>query len=216
MSSEAPSFKHHVGHHFADADQEFSANKFGFWLFLATEILMFGGLFVAYAVFRGLYPEMWSEASGHLNRIMGGTNTVVLILSSVTMALAVRSAQTNQRKATVGFLVATLALAATFMVIKYIEYSAKFHHGLLPGTWYAPHEAGLPVQGNLFFGMYFMTTGLHGLHVLAGMIVITWLLRKAAAGQFSSSWYTPVEVVGLYWHLVDMVWIFLFPLYYLI
>jgi cytochrome c oxidase subunit 3 len=171
---------------------------------------------VAYAVFSNLYPEMWAAASGHLDRIMGGSNTVVLIVSSLTMALAVRASQTDNRKATIVFLVCTLALAATFMVIKYFEYSAKFEHGLLPGQWYTPHGPDTPAQGNLFFGLYFMTTGLHGIHVLAGMVAISWLLRKAVKGQFSSRWYTPVEIVGLYWHLVDLVWIYLFPLYYLV
>ncbi|NNF07836.1 MAG: cytochrome c oxidase subunit 3 family protein [Candidatus Eisenbacteria bacterium] len=209
-------YQHHVGHHFEHFEQELASNKLGFWLFLATEILMFGGLFVAYAVFSNTHAEMWEMASGHLDRIMGGTNTVVLIVSSLTMALAVRSAQTNNRQATGLFLIATFALAAVFMVIKYFEYSAKFEHGLLPGEWYTPHGADTPAQGNIFFGLYFMTTGLHGVHVLIGMIVIAWLWVKNAKGQFSSAWYTPVEIVGLYWHLVDLVWIFLFPLYYLV
>jgi cytochrome c oxidase subunit 3 len=205
-----------IGHHFTDAEQEFSANKFGFWLFLATEILLFGGLFVAYAVFRSMYPEMFHEAHLHLNRTLGGTNTVVLICSSLSMALAVRAAQTGQRARQVVLLVLTLLFAATFMVIKFFEYKEKIQHGLLPGLWYTPHSGEDPVNGNLFFGLYFMMTGLHGLHVLAGMVAITWVLRKAIRGMFSSSWYTPVELVGMYWHLVDLIWIFLFPLLYLI
>lgn len=215
MSDQATGWRHQVGHHFAHAEQEFTSNKFGFWLFLATEVLLFGGLFVAYAVFHAFHPEMFKEAHHHLDRIMGGTNTVVLICSSLTMALAVRAAQTNRRTQQIVFLSVTLLFAATFMVIKYFEYAAKFEHGLLPGQWYNPHGEG-PVQGNLFFGLYFMMTGLHGVHVLAGMIAIAWVLWGAIKGRFSSEWYTPVELTGLYWHLVDLIWIYLFPLFYLV
>ena len=129
--------------------------------------------------------------------------------------MAVRSAQTNQYRRQVFFILATLAFAATFMVIKYFEYTEKFAHGLLPGYLYSPGAAD-PVNGNIFFGLYFMMTGLHGLHVVAGMIAMIWILRKSMKRQFSSSWYTPVELTGMYWHLVDLIWIFLFPLFYLI
>ena len=216
MSSPPERWSHHVGHHFDNAQQEFSANKFGFWLFLATEILLFGGLFVAYVVFRSLYPETFADAHHHLNRTMGAANTVVLICSSLTMALAVRAAQTNRPRQLIWLLVVTLALAATFLVIKYFEYSEKIHHGLLPGFWYQRHEVTDPVNGNIFFGLYFMMTGLHGVHVLAGMTAITWVLVNAVRRRFSSDWHTPVELTGLYWHLVDLIWIYLFPLFYLI
>ena len=152
MSDSGEQYTHHVGHHFDNAEQEFSANKFGFWLFLATEILLFGGLFVAYAVFCNMYPEMFLGAHEHLNRTMGATNTIVLITSSFTMAMAVRSAQTNQYRRQVFFILATLAFAATFMVIKYFEYSENFAHGLLPGFLYSPGD-GDPVNGNIFFGL---------------------------------------------------------------
>lgn len=214
--SDPSGFQHHVGHHFASAEQELSSNKFGFWLFLATEILLFGGLFVAFVVFQNMFPEMFFEAHHHLDRVMGGINTIVLICSSLTMAMAVRAAQTDKQSQLVGYLVATLAFAAMFLVIKYFEYSAKFEHGLLPGFWYEPHGPGNPVNGNIFFGLYFMMTGLHGVHVVAGMIAISWVLTNAIRGRFSSSWYTPVELTGLYWHLVDLIWIYLFPLFYLI
>ena len=209
-------FHHHVGHHFANFEQELSSNKLGFWFFLATEVLMFGGLFAAYAVFRTLHPDMFFNAHLNLDRIMGATNTVVLICSSLSMALAVRAAQTSEQSKQIAWLWVTLLLAGAFMVIKYFEYTAKFEHGLLPGEMYVPHGELAPAQGNLFFGLYFMMTGLHGVHVVAGMIAISWLLVKAYKGQFSSDWYTPVELVGLYWHVVDLVWIFLFPLFYLI
>jgi len=216
MSSETPAYKHRVGHHFENFEQEFHANKFGFWLFMATEILMFGGLFVAFTVFQNWHPEMFHEAHKNLSRPLGATNTMVLIASSFSMAMAVRATQLNKRKHAIVLLCFTLACATTFMVIKYIEYTAKFHHGLLPGSFYVPHGPNSPAQGNLFFGLYFMMTGLHGLHVLAGMGVITWILIWTIKGRFSSNWYTPVELVGIYWHLVDLVWIYLFPLFYLI
>jgi len=215
VSDQEGRWVHQVGHHFDSAEQELSANKLGFWLFLATEVLLFGGLFVAYAVFRNLYPEMFLDAHRHLDRTMGAINTVVLICSSFTMVMAVRAAQTGKRSQQVMFLVITFSLAAVFLVVKYFEYSAKFSHGLLPGPWYSPGP-GDPVNGNLFFGLYFMMTGLHGVHVVAGMVAMVWVLIKALKGRFSSSWYTPIELVGLYWHLVDLIWIFLFPLFYLI
>lgn len=211
----AAPWKHHVGHHFADAQQEFSSNKLGFWFFLGTEILLFGGMFVAYIVFRYAYPEMFMDAHHHLNRVMGATNTIVLIGSSFTMAMAVRAAQTNKQKQLIIYLVITLLCAFAFLVVKYFEYQEKFAHGMLPGPWYTPHGTD-PVNGNLFFGLYFMMTGLHGVHVLAGIVAITWVLVNATKNRFSSAWYTPVELTGLYWHLVDLIWIYLFPLFYLI
>lgn len=216
MKPESKEWTHKVGHHFADAENEWSANKLGFWLFLATEILLFGGLFVAYAVFRNMYPETFHQAHHHLNRTMGAINTVVLICSSFTMAMAVRAAQTNQQRRLVGFLAVTLACAGTFLVIKYFEYAEKIRHGYLPGFWYTPHETGDPANGNIFFGLYFMMTGLHGVHVIAGICAITWVLVRSMRRQFSSSYHTPVELTGLYWHLVDLIWIYLFPLFYLI
>jgi cytochrome c oxidase subunit 3 len=215
MSNSSSGFTHHVGHHFADSEQEFTANKLGFWIFLVTEIMLFGGLFVAYVVFRQMFPETFIAAHEHLDRTMGATNTVVLICSSFSMALAVRSAMTGQKRLQITFLSITLALAATFLVIKYFEYSEKIAHGYLPGFWYSPHP-GDPVNGNIFFGIYFTMTGLHGLHVVAGMIAITWVMVKAAKGQFSGAWYTPVEITGMYWHLVDLIWIYLFLLFYLV
>jgi cytochrome c oxidase subunit 3 len=213
----AEAVEHHVGHHYADAEQEFTSAKLGFWLFLATEILLFGGLFVAYVVFRHMYPEMFVDAHHNLNRTMGATNTVVLICSSLTMALAVRAAQTDKQKQLIGFLVVTLAFAFVFLVIKYFEYAEKIEHGLLPGFWYNPHAGpNSPVNGNLFFGLYFMMTGLHGVHVLAGIVTITWILVRALKRHFGSGYYTPVELTGMYWHLVDLIWIYLFPLFYLI
>jgi cytochrome c oxidase subunit 3 len=205
----------HVAHHFDSADTQFDAGKMGVWLFLVTEILLFGGLFCAFAIFRSWYYPAFVEAHHHLDKVMGGINTVVLITSSLTMALAVRAAQTNKKGLTVGLLLVTLLCAGMFLVIKYFEYSHKFHDGLLPGKFFTYANAVEPNQG-IFFAVYFMMTGIHGFHVVIGMGLITWILIKAQKGEFSSRYYAPVEGVGLYWHLVDLVWIYLFPLLYLI
>lgn len=204
----------HVQHHFSTADQQYESSRLGMWLFLVTEILLFGGLFVAYGILRSMHPEAFLEAHKHLDKVMGTVNTLVLICSSLTMALAVRCAQTDQRKPLILYLVLTLALAAVFLAIKYFEYSHKIHDGLLPGRYFT--HAGGPAHSALFFGLYFLMTGLHGLHILAGMSVIGWVLARAMRGDFSSAYYTPVDLAGLYWHLVDLVWIYLFPLLYLV
>ena len=213
-------------HHFADSQQQYEASKMGMWAFLVTEVLTFAGLFCAYAIFRMWHPEMFINASKALDITMGATNTVVLITSSLTMALAIRCIQQNKKNLSIIYLVITLLFAGTFLVIKYFEYEHKFHCGHLPGMYYSPfdHE-GLPIEGceeiagtnpHVFFSIYFMMTGLHGIHVVAGMVLITWLIIRTSKGHFNSSYYTPVELVGLFWHLVDLVWIFLFPLLYLI
>jgi cytochrome c oxidase subunit III len=206
---------HHHAHHFASADDEFEASKQGMWIFLVTEVLMFGGLFVAYGIFRGLYPEMFFEAHKMLSVKMGAINTVVLITSSVTMVLAVISTQRGHRDRAIVFLVFTFLLACCFLVIKYFEYSEKFHHGLLPGAHFTNTELKDP-KTPLFFSLYFMMTGLHGIHVLIGMGLISWLLRRTVRGDFSPHFYTPIELIGFYWHFVDLVWIYLFPLLYLV
>jgi len=206
---------HHHAHHFASADAEFEAAKQGMWLFLVTEVLMFGGLFVAYGIFRGLYPEMFHEAHKMLAVNMGALNTVVLITSSLTMALAVSSTQKGKKNQALVCLSITFVLACCFLVVKYFEYSAKFHHGLLPGASFTNTELTNP-KTPLFFSLYFLMTGLHGIHVLIGMGVIAWLIRRTIKNEFSPHFYTPVELVGFYWHFVDLVWIYLFPLLYLV
>jgi cytochrome c oxidase subunit 3 len=202
-------------HHFSTHEQQFDAAKIGMWLFLVTEILLFGGLFAGYGLMQSVHPEAFVHAHHHLDRTLGLVNTVVLLTSSFTMVMAVHSAQTGNRKRLILFLVLTLALAAAFLGIKYVEYSHKFHDGLLPGRFYAgggPEPRGQAV----FFAFYFMMTGLHGLHILGGMAVIGWVLRRAIRGDFSDRYYTPVDLAGLYWHLVDLIWIYLFPLLYLL
>ncbi|MBL8148809.1 MAG: cytochrome c oxidase subunit 3 family protein [Blastocatellia bacterium] len=204
----------YLQHHFSDAEQQVEASKLGMWLFLVTEVLLFGGLFVAFAAMRSLHYESFHEGHEHLSKTLGIINTVVLILSSFTMALGVHASQTNQKKKLINYLVVTLLCALTFLVIKYFEYSEKFHHGLLPGRYFTAHHENPHVS--IFFGLYFLMTGLHGIHIIAGMSAIGWVLWRAIKGHFNSEYYTPVENVGLYWHLVDLVWIYLFPLLYLL
>jgi cytochrome c oxidase subunit III len=208
---------HHprLQHHFHTLNQQFEASKIGMWLFLVTEVLLFGGLFTAYALLQWKYPEAFMSAHHHLNRVMGAANTVVLLISSFTMVMAVWAAQTDRKKLLVIFLALTIMCAGVFMVVKYFEYSHKFHEGLLPGAYYAYQGPHHPLE-HLFFSCYFMMTGIHGIHVLGGIGVLTWLLIRARRGDFTSSYYTPVDLAGLYWHLVDLIWIYLFPLMYLI
>lgn len=215
MSSSSSVSQHKVGHHFRSATEEFDSAKLGMWLFLATEVLLFGGLFCAYLVFRSMHPAAFTEGSHALNWKMGGFNTLVLITSSFTMAWAVRLAQLGDNKKLIPTILFTLACGAIFMVVKYFEYTHKIHMGTLwAGSFTAQGftDPRVPV----FFGLYFLMTGLHGLHVIIGMSLMVWLLVKAVRGHFSPEYFTPVEMVGLYWHLVDLIWIFLFPLFYLV
>jgi cytochrome c oxidase subunit 3 len=265
----------HLAHHYRSLQQQYDAAKLGMWLFLVTEILLFGGLFCAYAVYRSSHPEVFVYAHRFLDKTLGGINTVVLICSSLTMAWAVRAAQLRNRRQLALLLAATFICACGFLGIKAVEYNAKWKHGLLWGRRYQPvehvvdrapgaeagavapvgaaptvapppgagavrtllpgpgkapgglaagealtargHDAGsAPRNVHLFFGIYFVMTGLHGLHVIAGMVVIAWLFIRTVRGEFGDGHFTPVDMGGLYWHLVDLIWIFLFPLLYLI
>jgi cytochrome c oxidase subunit 3 len=257
----------HLAHHFADGTTQFEAGKLGMWLFLATEILLFGGLFCAYAVYRANHPEIFIWAHRFLDKRLGGLNTLVLIFSSFTMAWAVRSAQLGHQRALKRLLAVTIACGFVFLGIKGIEYEAKWKEGLLWGKRYsyqpetaaaspepkapaappaaeldetsaippaaqgpaglarsggtAPEEAGgvsgsPPRNVQIFFGVYFLMTGLHGLHVVAGLVLLSWMFVRARRGEFGPGYFTPVDLAGLYWHLVDLIWIYLFPLLYLI
>lgn len=207
--------KHHFAHHFKSAMHEFLSAKEGIWLFMVTEILMFGGLFVGYFIFHRIYPEMFAEGASHLDWRMGSINTVVLILSSWTMALSIHYIQRGiNRKATI-CLITTILCGFIFMGIKYMEYAHKFHDGLLPGKFFHYPEAVAHNLG-MYFGFYFMMTGLHGVHVIVGMSLIAWVLFRHLRGDFDPHYFTPVEGVGIFWHIVDLVWIFLFPLLYLV
>jgi len=207
-------------HHFTSPVQQFESAKLGMWLFLAQEVLFFAGLFVAYGVVRVAYPEAFAAGAAQLDWVMGGLNTIVLLFSSLTAALAVRYAQLGDRKMVSTMLYVTIACAFGFLIIKFFEYSAKFEHGLLPGVHWHPHLAHatelLPARTHVFFGIYFLLTGLHGVHVIIGIGVLAWIAVRNNRGEFSSEYWTPVDLAALYWHLVDLVWIFLFPLLYLI
>jgi cytochrome c oxidase subunit 3 len=283
----------HLAHHFETPDQQYTSGKLGMWMFLGTEVLMFGGLFCAYAVYRHNHPEVFEYAHQYLDKNLGALNTIILITSSLTMAWGVRAAQMGKKGLLVALLALTILGGAGFMVVKTIEYSTKWKHHLFIGsgndfygdaadttkkdavnkleeeelhanegaaapgpvtkvepdpvdpnagtpdaaTIKAPNitPAGLSVKEAgaeklvyadlnkhdrhrvyTFFAIYFMMTGLHGVHVLVGMALIAWILYRAAKGEFGPSYFTPVDLVGLYWHLVDLIWIFLFPLLYLI
>ena len=205
----------HLYHHFVDSEQQFSAAKMGMWIFLGTEILMFGGLFAAYIFYRIWHPELFTMASKELNTMWGAVNTVVLIGSSLTVAMAIKSAQLDQKRNVAINLGITIALAFVFMVIKYFEWTHKFHLGIFPGRYYAFEGIAHP-QANIFFSLYYLMTGLHGIHVTVGIGLMTYLFIQARKGKYGADYYNPVEITGLYWHLVDIIWIFLFPLFYLI
>ena len=211
---------HHpfLQHHFEDLKQQHEASTLGMWMFMAQEFLFFGGLFLAYAVYRAMHHAAWKAGSHHQNWQIGAFNTVVLIGSSLTMALAVWAAQTNRRKLTIWMLVATLLLGLTFLGVKTVEYSEHIHEGLLPGKYFTyvdPNPALTPgVQ--MFMVFYFAMTGMHALHMVIGAGLLIWFIKRAWRGDFGEEYYSPVEIMGLYWHFVDIVWIFLFPLLYLI
>jgi cytochrome c oxidase subunit 3 len=202
-------------HQFDDAAQQRHASWLGMWIFLATEVMFFGGLFTGYAFYRSAYPLAFADASNHLEVWLGAINTAVLICSSFTMALAVHSAETGRRKALVNFLLLTIVLGSVFLGIKFSEYHAKFVEHLVPGVSFR-FEGPLAHPAEIFFSFYFAMTGMHALHMVIGIGLLTWLALKARLGRFSASYFTPVELVGLYWHFVDIVWIFLFPLLYLV
>jgi cytochrome c oxidase subunit 3 len=213
--------EHHHAHHFANADEEFEACKQGMWIFLVTEVMMLGAIFVGYALFKGMYFESFKAAHKLLSVPMGALNTVILISSSVTMLFGVTSAQRGRRDRSILYLIATIALACAFLVVKYFEYTHKFHTGVFPGGLFSGQmpvgvtpEMAKPFA--LFFSFYFVLTGLHGLHVVIGIGLIAWVLKRTINREFSPSYYTPVELVGFYWHFVDLVWIYLFPLLYLV
>jgi cytochrome c oxidase subunit 3 len=250
-----------LAHHFDTPRHQFESGKLGIWLFLVTEVLFFGGLFCAYAIYRSLHPEIFVWAHYYLDTFWGAVNTGVLIVSSLTAAWAVRNAQLGEQKKLVVNIIITIALAFCFLCVKYVEYSHKFHDNVLPGRHFNPTheawelesykrahgEAALPATSethpapapaapaadgaakqpppgapprprhvSVFFSIYFFMTGLHGIHVVAGIITWLWILRRALRGEFGPKHFGAVDYAALYWHLVDLIWIYLFPLLYLI
>ncbi len=218
-----------LAHHFDTPVQQYDAAKLGMWVFLGQELLFFSGLFVAYGIFRVWHPEAFAAASHHLDKTMGTVNTVVLLFSSLTAALAVRASQKGEKNQTSLLLVVTIACAVIFLVVKFFEYRHKFHSGLLPGRYFGIPRSfpggvvlrgeevpELPYGAAAFFSLYFVMTGVHALHIIIGIGVLAWILVRNLRGEFTKEFFTPVDNVALYWHLVDLVWIYLFPLLYLI
>lgn len=213
---------HHgpLAHHFEDLEQQHESAALGMWAFLVTEIMFFGGLFGGYAVYRSMFPEAFAAASAELDYVLGGWNTAVLIGSSLTMVLAVHAAQQGRGKAIAGWLWATIGLGAVFLGIKAVEYAGKWEHHLVPGPHFEFHGAHGAGSGGgheqIFFAFYFAMTGLHAFHMVIGIALLAWLSTRALRGHFTAEHHPWVEMMGLYWHFVDLVWIFLFPLLYLI
>ena len=204
-----------VAHQFDDYEQQQEASTMGMWLFLATEILFFGGLFLGYTVYRGMYPAAYGEASRHLDIVLGTINTAVLLCSSLTMAMAIHEAQLGNRRMVILFLMLTMILGAAFLGIKFYEYYQKYVEHLIPGAgfvWEGPDST----HASLFFIFYFVMTGMHAVHMIIGLGVMTVMVVLSARGKFNSIYYSPLELGGLYWHFVDIVWVFLFPLLYLV
>jgi cytochrome c oxidase subunit 3 len=203
-----------VAHHFDTFDQQREANVLGMWLFLATEVLFFGGLFTGYLVFRTAYPETFHEASRHLDVIRGGINTAVLLTSSLAVALAVHAAEHDDRRRVAWLLAATVVLGLIFLGVKASEYLTEYQDSLVPGLRFV-WEGSQPLHARIFFSLYFVMTGLHALHMIIGISIATVMIYFARRGYYAGD-AMPVERFGLYWHFVDIVWIFLFPLLYLI
>ncbi len=218
MASEAHAETLALRTQFDTAEQQKDASTLGMWIFLITEIMFFGGMFLTYTVYRSAYPAIFGYASTTLNVYIGAANTVVLLCSSLTMVLAVRAAQTGWRQGLILFLILTLLLGGVFLGVKAYEWNEKFVEHHVPGPTF--HLEGVPpaAQGHaqLFFSLYFAMTGLHALHMVIGVGILSTLLYWAHKGKYSAEYMTPVDVAGLYWHFVDIIWIFLFPLLYLI
>jgi cytochrome c oxidase subunit 3 len=221
LSAEHPA----LAHHFDSLDQQHEAANIGMWAFLGTEVMFFGGLFTGYTVYRSLYPQAFEEASAHLNVLIGAVNTVVLLTSSLTMALGVRAAQTARRKALVNCLALTALLGTLFLVLKAVEYYIDYRDDLVPRLAFNPADwknPSGPADPNfashveLFLTFYYIMTGLHAIHLIVGITIMVILTVLAWRGRYTPDYYSPVEVGGLYWHFVDVVWIFLLPLLYLI
>jgi len=204
-----------LAHHFRDLEQQRDASTLGMWIFLATEVMFFGVLFMGYTAYRAVYYESFAAASHHLKLLLGGINTVVLLSSSLSMALAVHAAQLGRSRALVGFLLVTMLLGTVFLGIKAVEYYAEYEKLLVPGLNFA-YSGPNPGQVEIFFLLYFFMTGLHAFHLVVGIGLVGSIALLAWRGRYTPAYHTPVELTGLYWHFVDVIWVFLFPLRYLI
>jgi cytochrome c oxidase subunit III len=208
-----------VAHHFDDWEQQYDSCVLGMWAFLVSEVMFFGGLFATYMVYRFKFPEAFDHASEHLDIVLGGFNTFVLLTSSLTMALAVRAAHLGQRRQIALLIALTMALGLVFLGVKGLEYFHKYEDGLAPllglGLPFR-YEGAEPGPTQLFYGLYFAMTGVHAIHMIIGIAILGLFIRPALRGAYSGANSLSVEIIGLYWHFVDLVWIFLFPLLYLI
>jgi cytochrome c oxidase subunit 3 len=205
-----------LAHHFTSLEQEHEANTLGMWVFLLTEIMFFGGLFLTYIVFRWAYPDVFHEASRKLDIVLGTINTGILLCSSFTMALAVHSTRLGKRKLIVLFILVTMLLGLGFLGIKGLEYYHKYVDHLIPGINFMYEGPADPHKAQLFFGLYFTMTGMHALHMIIGVSVLAYFAIGAWRNRYPPEAYHPIEMMGLYWHFVDIIWVFLFPLLYLI
>jgi cytochrome c oxidase subunit 3 len=208
-----------VAHHFEDAQQQRETVSLGMWSFLITEVMMFGALFTGYAYYKTIYAAAFVEGSYQLDYRIGAINTAVLICSSLTMALAVHAAQTTRRNATILFLILTILLGSVFLGVKVVEYTDKYEHHLIPGRNFSLQpidETVNPKNVELFLCFYFIMTGLHAVHMIIGITILLILVVLAWRHRFSAEYHAPVEMTGLYWHFVDIVWIYLFPFLYLL
>jgi cytochrome c oxidase subunit 3 len=211
-----------LAHQFDSYEQQRESASLGMWAFIVQEVMFFGGLFVTYLVYRREYAAAFAAGSHHLDVKLGAFNTAVLIASSLTMALAVRAAQLGKKKPLIGFLIGTILLGSVFLGVKTVEYSHKWHEHHVPGPHFAFESTGVhgepidPHNAQIFFSLYFAMTGLHALHMIVGIAILLWLIFHASRNRFTPDNYNYVEGTGLYWHFVDIIWIFLFPLLYLI
>lgn len=214
-------------HHFATEEQQRNSASLGMWIFLGTEVMFFGGLFCAYLIYRLAYYGDFAAASKSIDAALGGTNTAVLICSSLTVVLAIWAAQTARRGLMLLMLVLTMLFGCAFLGIKGVEYKQKFDEHHVPGASFSfdhepipgthdPVQYAEPQHAEIFFALYFIMTGLHALHMIIGLGIFSWLLWAAWRGRFTPEYHTPLEIGGLYWHFVDIIWIYLFPLLYLI
>lgn len=193
--------------------KDHTGGKLGMWFFLFTEIMLFGGLFILYAVYLKRYPKEFISAGDQLDIRFGGSNTLVLLTSSFFVAMSVTALRRNAKRLTLGLLSGTIGFAVLFLINKYFEWSAKIHHGIFPGS---PHMKEIAPGESIFFSLYYITTGLHGIHVIIGILVLSWVWLEIKINRVNSKDWLLLENVGLYWHLVDMIWIYIFALYYLV
>ena len=201
---------------FDTESQQKEASTLGMWIFLITEIMFFGGMFCAYTIYRSSYPNVFGLASSSLNLPIGAINTCVLLISSFTMVMAVRAGQLGKKKAVIIFLIITMMFGLAFLGIKAYEWNQKFVEHHVPGLSFHLEGTSLQGQAQLFFSLYFAMTGLHALHMVVGVGILSFIIWETSRNKYSTNYYTPLDIAGLYWHFVDIVWIFLFPLFYLI